>query len=52
MSRLGGSYDLSESLKRGVYLLPNLITTGGLFAGFYGIVATMNGDYQIAAWFI
>jgi len=52
MSRLGGSYDRRESLKRGVYLLPNLITTGGLFAGFYGIVATMNGDYQIAAWFI
>ena len=52
MSRLGGSYDRRESLKRGVYLLPNLITTGGLFAGFYGIVATMKGDYQIAAWFI
>jgi CDP-diacylglycerol--serine O-phosphatidyltransferase len=28
------------------------VTTGGLFAGFYGIVATMNGDYQLAAWFI
>jgi len=52
MSRLGGSYDRRESLKRGVYLLPNLITTGGLFAGFYGIVATMNGNYHIAAWFI
>jgi CDP-diacylglycerol--serine O-phosphatidyltransferase len=52
MSRLGGSYDRRESLKRGVYLLPNLVTTGGLFAGFYGIVATMKGDYQLAAWFI
>ncbi|MBE0577478.1 MAG: CDP-diacylglycerol--serine O-phosphatidyltransferase [Desulfuromonadales bacterium] len=39
-------------MKRGVYLLPNLVTTGGLFAGFYGIVATMNGDYKLAAWFI
>ena len=43
MSRVGGSYDRRESLKRGVYLLPNLVTTGGLFAGFYGIVSTMNG---------
>ena len=52
MSRIGGSHDHRESLKRGVYLLPNLVTTGGLFAGFYGIVATMKGDYQLAAWFI
>ncbi len=52
MSRVGGSYDHRESLRRGVYLLPNLITTGSLFAGFYGIVATMNGDYNLAAWFI
>jgi CDP-diacylglycerol--serine O-phosphatidyltransferase len=52
MSRLGGRYDKRESIKRGVYLLPNLVTTGGLFAGFYGIVATMNGDYELAAWFI
>ncbi len=52
MSRLGGSYDRRESLKRGVYILPNLFTTGGLFAGFYGIVSTMNGHYNVAAWFI
>ncbi len=52
MTRVGGSYDRRESLKRGVYLLPNLVTTGGLFAGFYGIVATMDGKYDLAAWFI
>ncbi len=52
MSQSGGSYGRRESLKRGVYLLPNLVTTGSLFAGFYGIVATMNGDYELAAWFI
>ncbi len=52
MSRVGGSYDRRESLKRGVYILPNLVTTGSLFAGFYGIVATMNGKYDLAAWFI
>ncbi len=31
--------------RRGIYLLPNLITTGALFAGFYAVVAGMNGHY-------
>ena len=30
--------------RRGVFLLPNLITTGSLFAGFYAIVTSMNGQ--------
>jgi CDP-diacylglycerol--serine O-phosphatidyltransferase len=30
---------------RGIYLVPNLFTTGGLFAGFYAIVAASSGDY-------
>jgi len=35
--------------KRGIYLLPNLITSGALFAGFYAIVAGMNGDFIAAS---
>jgi len=31
--------------RRGIYLLPNLFTTGALFAGFYGIVAAISGQY-------
>ena len=38
-----------EPLHRGVYILPNLITTCGLFSGFYSIIATMDGSYQVAA---
>jgi CDP-diacylglycerol--serine O-phosphatidyltransferase len=34
---------------RGIYLLPNLFTTGALFSGFYAIVAGMNGDFSAAA---
>lgn len=34
---------------KGVYLLPNLFTTGALFAGFYAIVAAMNGLFEAAA---
>lgn len=38
-----------KSPRRGVYLLPNLITTAGLFAGFYAIVAATQGRFEIAS---
>ncbi len=34
---------------RGIYLLPNLLTTAGLFAGFYAIVAAMDNRFEAAA---
>ncbi|QDH71010.1 CDP-diacylglycerol--serine O-phosphatidyltransferase [Marilutibacter alkalisoli] len=33
---------------RGIYLLPNLFTTGGLFAGFYAIIAASQGRFGAA----
>ena len=39
----------SENIRRGIYILPNLITAGSLFAGFYSMVATLNGNYSSAA---
>lgn len=35
--------------RRGIYLLPNLLTTAALFAGFYAIVAAMQGRFEPAA---
>lgn len=35
--------------RRGVYLIPNLLTTTALFAGFYAIVAAIKGDFSNAA---
>ncbi|HZW87327.1 MAG TPA: CDP-diacylglycerol--serine O-phosphatidyltransferase [Gallionella sp.] len=35
--------------KRSIYLLPNLFTTGALFAGFYAIVQAMNNKFEYAA---
>ena len=35
--------------KRGIYILPSIFTTFALFAGFYSIVASINGDYTLAA---
>jgi len=41
--------DKGESIKRGIYVLPNLITAGSLFAGFYSMVSTLNSNYSAAA---
>jgi CDP-diacylglycerol--serine O-phosphatidyltransferase len=35
--------------RRAIYLLPNLFTTSALFAGFYGIIAAMDGNFSKAA---
>jgi CDP-diacylglycerol--serine O-phosphatidyltransferase len=38
-----------ELRRRGIYVLPNLLTTAGLFAGFYAIVQAMTGRFEHAA---
>ena len=40
------------SLKKGVYILPNFLTSLSLFCGFYSIIATIQGDFLKAAWAI
>ncbi|MBL6998890.1 MAG: CDP-diacylglycerol--serine O-phosphatidyltransferase [Gammaproteobacteria bacterium] len=37
------------NLRKGIFLLPNLFTTGALFAGFYAIIAAIKGNYDVAA---
>jgi CDP-diacylglycerol--serine O-phosphatidyltransferase len=41
--------DKIESIKRGIYILPNLVTTASLFAGFYSLVSILNKDFHTAA---
>lgn len=41
--------DGNSPLHKGVYLLPNLLTTAGLFAGFYSIIASFRADFWTAA---
>jgi len=36
-------------VKKGIYVLPSLLTLASLFCGFYAIVATLNGRYIHAA---
>ncbi len=35
--------------RKAIYLLPNLFTTGALFAGFYAILRAIGGDFETAA---
>ena len=42
----------SGERSRGVYLLPNLFTTAALFAGFYAVIASMDGNFEKAAFAI
>jgi CDP-diacylglycerol--serine O-phosphatidyltransferase len=37
-----------KNRRRGIFLLPNLFTTAALFAGFYSIVAAVDGHFQTA----
>jgi CDP-diacylglycerol--serine O-phosphatidyltransferase len=38
-----------KTVHKGVFLLPNALTTGALFAGFYSIISGINGHYTAAA---
>jgi CDP-diacylglycerol--serine O-phosphatidyltransferase len=34
---------------KGIYLLPNLATTAALCSGFYSIISSMHGNFEVAA---
>lgn len=38
--------------RRGIYVLPNMLTTASLFLGFLGIVWAIEGDYVATSWAI
>ncbi len=40
--------DETPPRSRGIYLLPNLFTTGCLFSGFYSIVAAIDRNFAVA----
>ncbi|RTR29661.1 CDP-diacylglycerol--serine O-phosphatidyltransferase [Shewanella atlantica] len=43
------NFDKESVKSKGIYLLPNLFTTAGLFSGFYAVIASMNGQFESAA---
>ena len=38
-----------KMIHKGVFLLPNALTTGAMFAGFYSIIAGINGHFVAAS---
>jgi CDP-diacylglycerol--serine O-phosphatidyltransferase len=39
-------------MRKGIYILPNSLTLGGMFFGFYAILASFKGHFIYAAWAI
>lgn len=39
----------TKATRKGVYLFPNLLTTGGMFFGFYAIMAGLTGQFERGA---
>lgn len=42
----------SRRFRRGIYLLPTMLTIGNLFCGFYSLVLAFRGDFERAAMMI
>ena len=40
---------LARLPRKGIYLLPNILTTGALFGGFYAVLSGFSGQYEWAA---
>jgi len=40
---------ISPPKRRGIYILPNLLTTAALFSGFYAIINAIQQDFKTAA---
>ena len=40
---------MRRRMRRGVYLLPSILTLGNLFCGFYALIAVYNDEYVTAA---
>ena len=45
-TRHDGATAGASGRRRGIYVLPNIFTTIGLFAGFYAVIAAINGRYE------
>ncbi len=39
---------LDQTKHKGIYLLPNLFTTGAMFAGYYAAIASIQGKFSMA----
>ena len=43
---------VTERIRRGIYILPSLLTTGNLSAGFISVLLSIHSEFTMAAWCI
>ena len=43
------SAEEAPTRRKGIYLLPNILTTGALFGGFYAVLSGFTGNFEFAA---
>jgi CDP-diacylglycerol--serine O-phosphatidyltransferase len=43
---------MSERMKKGIYILPSLLTCGSIGSGYLSILSSIDGNFPKAAWFI
>jgi len=48
--RQGTKKILTEKMHMNIYVLPNLLTTGNMFFGFFGIIQAFQQNYHLAAY--
>ena len=41
-----------DNMKKGIYIVPSLLTTTALYFGFFSIISSFQGDFSKAAWAI
>lgn len=43
---------MSEKMKKGIYILPSLLTCGNMSCGYLSILSSIDGDFTKSAWFL
>ncbi|MDR1474577.1 MAG: CDP-diacylglycerol--serine O-phosphatidyltransferase [Endomicrobium sp.] len=43
---------MGEKMKKGIYILPSLLTCGNMSCGYLSILSSIDGDFTRAAWFL
>jgi CDP-diacylglycerol--serine O-phosphatidyltransferase len=43
---------MSEKLKKGIYIVPSILTCGNMSCGYLSVVSAINGDFTKAAWLL
>ncbi|MGK7346731.1 MAG: CDP-diacylglycerol--serine O-phosphatidyltransferase [Candidatus Nitrospinota bacterium M3_3B_026] len=45
-----GRLEKFQNIRKGIFIVPSLLTSAAFFCGFYSIIASINGDFYRAAW--